>query len=117
MRIVWLPNFFWGDEIEKITEVNPLTGELVTTLDEIAIIRRALYHRRIRIKQAIVDIETELEERIKYFKDNNRLLEAQRIEQRTKFDIEMIKEIGYCSGIENYSRHLDQRPAGSHPGH
>ncbi|HRY21083.1 MAG TPA: excinuclease ABC subunit UvrB [Flexilinea sp.] len=107
---------FWGDEIEKITEVNPLTGELVTTLDEIAIYPAKHYiTEESRIKQAIVDIETELEERIKYFKDNNRLLEAQRIEQRTKFDIEMIKEIGYCSGIENYSRHLDQRPAGSHP--
>ncbi len=59
--------------------------------------------------------EAELAERIKFFKDHEQLLEAQRIEQRTKFDIEMIKETGYCSGIENYSRHLDQRPAGSHP--
>lgn len=107
---------FWGDEIEKITEVNPLTGELVTTLDEISIYPAKHYiTEESRVKQAIIDIETELEERVKYFKDNNRLLEAQRIEQRTKFDIEMIKEIGYCSGIENYSRHLDQRPAGSHP--
>ena len=107
---------FWDDEIEKITEVNPLTGELVATHDEIAIYPAKHYiTEETRMKQAIIDIETELAERIKFFKDHEQLLEAQRIEQRTKFDIEMIKETGYCSGIENYSRHLDQRPAGSHP--
>lgn len=107
---------FWDDEIEKITEVNPLTGELIAIHDEIAIYPAKHYiTEESRLKQAIVDIEAELAERIKFFKDHEQLLEAQRIEQRTKFDIEMIKETGYCSGIENYSRHLDQRPAGSHP--
>lgn len=107
---------FWDDEIEKITEVNPLTGEMVTTLDEISIYPAKHYiTEENRLKQAIIDIEAELEEQIKYFKDNERYLEAQRIEQRTKFDLEMIKETGYCAGIENYSRHLDQRLPGSHP--
>ena len=64
---------------------------------------------------AIQDIENELDERIEYYKNNNKLLEAQRIEQRTRYDLEMIREVGYCNGIENYSRHLDQRPPGSHP--
>ena len=107
---------FWDDEIEKITEINPLTGELVAALDEIAIYPAKHYiAEETRMKQAILDIESELEDRIRFFKENDRFVEAQRIDQRTKFDIEMIKETGYCSGIENYSRHMDQRPAGSHP--
>ncbi len=107
---------FFGDEIEKITEVNPLTGELVTTLDEVSIYPAKHYiTEESRIKKAISDIEEELEERIKFFRDHEQYLEAQRIEQRTKFDLEMIRETGYCSGIENYSRHFDQRPPGSHP--
>ena len=107
---------FFGDEIEKITEVNPLTGELVTTLDEVSIYPAKHYiTEESRVKKAISDIEEELEERIKFFRDHEQYLEAQRIEQRTKFDLEMIRETGYCSGIENYSRHFDQRPPGSHP--
>lgn len=107
---------FFGDEIERITEVNPLTGELVTTLDEVSIYPAKHYiTEESRIKQAIADIEAELEERIKFFRDHEQYLEAQRIEQRTRFDLEMIRETGYCSGIENYSRHFDQRAPGSHP--
>lgn len=107
---------FFGDEIERITEVNPLTGELVTTLDEVSIYPAKHYiTEESRVKKAISDIEEELEERIKFFRDHEQYLEAQRIEQRTKFDLEMIRETGYCSGIENYSRHFDQRAPGSHP--
>ncbi len=107
---------FFGDEIEKISEVNPLTGELVNLHDEIAIYPAKHYiTEESRVKLAIRDIEEELEEQIRFFRERERYLEAQRIEQRTRFDLEMIRETGYCSGIENYSRHFDQRPAGSHP--
>ncbi len=107
---------YWDDEIEKITEVNPLTGELIAVHDEISIYPAKHYiTEESRMEQAVKDIEAELVERIKFFKDHEQYLEAQRIEQRTKFDLEMIKETGYCSGIENYSRHMDQRPSGSHP--
>jgi excinuclease ABC subunit B len=107
---------FFGDEIEKILTLNPLTGEIFDTPQEIDIYPAKHYiTQEDRLKKAIQDIEDELEDRLKYFKDNNKLLEAQRIEQRTRYDIEMLKEIGTCSGVENYSRHLDQRAPGSPP--
>ncbi len=107
---------FFGDEIEKITTLNPLTGEVHDHPQTVDIYPAKHYiANEDRLKKAIGDIEVELEDQLKYFKDNGKLLEAQRIEQRTRYDIEMLKEVGYCSGIENYSRHLDQRPAGSAP--
>jgi excinuclease ABC subunit B len=107
---------FFGDEIEKITELNPLTGEVYDHPQAIDIYPAKHYiANEDRLKQAISDIESELEERLTYFKANEKHLEAQRIEQRTRYDLEMLKEVGYCAGIENYSRHLDQRPAGSAP--
>ena len=107
---------FFGDEIERITEINTLTGEVKGVLSHIAIYPASHYivpHEK--IETAIVEIEREMEERVKYFKDCNKLLEAQRIEQRTKYDIEMLREIGFCSGIENYSRVLSGREPGSAP--
>lgn len=107
---------FWGDEIESITEVDPLTGEVLATPKEIKIFPAKHYvTSEERVKQAISDIEAELETRLAELKAQNKLLEAQRLEQRTLYDLEMIREIGYCSGIENYSRHLDQRPSGEPP--
>ena len=107
---------FFGDEVERIMEVNPLTGELYGEPRDIEIYPAKHYiTEEQRLKQAIASIEEELEDRIRYFKDNNKLLEAQRIEQRTRYDLEMLREVGYCSGIENYSRHLDQREPGSPP--
>jgi excinuclease ABC subunit B len=107
---------FFGDEIERITEINTLTGEVKAILAHIAIYPASHYivpHEK--IETALVEIEAEMEQRVKWFRDNNKLLEAQRIEQRTKYDIEMLQEIGFCSGIENYSRVLSGRPAGSAP--
>ena len=107
---------FFGDEVEKIIEYEPLTGEIVSEPDHIEIYPAKHYiANEERLKKAIVDIEQELDDQLKYFKSNEKLLEAQRIEQRCRYDLEMLKEVGYCSGIENYSRHLDQRPAGSPP--
>lgn len=107
---------FFGDEIEKISAVNPLTGEIYRVEDEIKIFPAKHYiTEESRMKQAIDDIESELAERIQYFKEREMFLEAQRIEQRTNFDLEMIRATGYCAGIENYSRHMDQRAPGSHP--
>ncbi len=107
---------FFDDEIERITAVNPLTGELLEVLDTVDIFPAKHYLTdEARLKKSLADIESELAERIAFFKSREMYLEAQRIEQRTNFDLEMIRETGYCSGIENYSRHLDQRPAGSHP--
>jgi excinuclease ABC subunit B len=107
---------FFGDEVERISVVNPITGEIYAVPDSASIYPAKHYiTAEENLKKAISDIEAELEDRLKYFKDNNLLLEAQRIEQRTRYDIEMLKEVGYCSGIENYSRHLDQRPEGSAP--
>lgn len=106
----------FGDEIERITEFEPLTGEVLGEFPEITIFpTKQFISDEEKLRKAVTDIENELEEQIKFFKDNDRLLEAQRIEQRTRYDIEMIREVGYCSGIENYSRHLDQRHAGSPP--
>ena len=107
---------FWGDEIEKISEINPLTGKAIGERKHILIPPASQYvTSKNKLNRAIETIQEELQERIKYFKDNNKLIEAQRIEERTNFDIEMMKETGFCQGIENYSRHLSQRPAGSPP--
>ncbi len=107
---------FFGDEVEKIVEFNPLTGEVYSEPVHIEIYPAKHYIASDeRLKMAISDIEKELDDQIKYFKANGRLLEAQRIEQRVRYDLEMLREVGYCSGIENYSRHLDQRPVGSAP--
>ncbi len=107
---------FFGDEVERMMEINPVTGEIYSEPQRVDIFPAKHYITdEQRLKKAIQDIEEELEERLKYFKDHNKLLEAQRIEQRTRYDLEMLREVGYCSGVENYSRHLDQRPAGSAP--
>ena len=107
---------FWGDEIEKISEINPLTGMPIGTRNHILVPPASQYvTSKDKMERAIVTIEEELQERIKYFKDNNKLIEAQRIEERTNIDIEMMKETGFCQGIENYSRHMSGRPAGSPP--
>lgn len=107
---------FWGDEIEKISEINPLTGKAIGTREHVLIPPASQYvTSRSKLDRAIVTIEEELEERIKYFKSQNKLIEAQRIEERTNFDIEMMKETGFCQGIENYSRHMSGRAAGSPP--
>ena len=107
---------FFGDEVEKILEYNPVTGEVYAEPQSIEIYPAKHYiANEERLKKAIGDIEHELDDQLTYFKTNGKLLEAQRIEQRCRYDLEMLKEVGYCSGIENYSRHLDQRPAGSAP--
>ena len=107
---------FFGDELEKITEINPLTGQKIGIRNHCLIFPNSHYATsKEKLDRAIVTIEQELEERIKEFKDQNKLIEAQRIEQRTNFDIEMIKETGFCQGIENYSRHISGRAPGSAP--
>ncbi|MEZ0395586.1 MAG: excinuclease ABC subunit UvrB [Anaerolineales bacterium] len=107
---------FFGDEVERIVEFSPLTGEILAELEQVEIYPAKHYlTQEDKLKQAIADIEAELEERLQFFKSQGKLLEAQRLEQRTRYDLEMLREVGYCSGIENYSRHLDQRPPGSHP--
>lgn len=107
---------FWGDEIEKISEINPLTGKTIGTRSHIMIFPNSHYvTTKDKMERAIGTIEEELEERIKYFKSEGKLIEAQRIEERTNFDIEMMKETGFCQGIENYSRHISGRQAGSPP--
>ena len=107
---------FFGDEIDRITEVNPVTGEVKSTLKHVAIYPASHYIiPRDKLEIAIGNVETELAERVKYFEDRGKLLEAERIQQRVNYDIEMLKEIGFCRGIENYSRVLLGRPAGSAP--
>ncbi|MEP7003558.1 MAG: excinuclease ABC subunit UvrB [Chloroflexota bacterium] len=107
---------FFGDEIERITELDPLTGEVLAERDRIDIYpARHFVTPREKMNEAIKDIEVELEGRVAALKDAGRLLEAQRILQRTSFDLEMLRETGTCHGIENYSRHLARRPAGSRP--
>ncbi len=107
---------FWGDEIEKISEINPLTGKVIATRNHVMIFPNSHYvTTQDKMERAIHTIEEELQERIKYFKDNGKLIEAQRIEERTNFDIEMMKETGFCQGIENYSRHISGREPGSAP--
>ena len=107
---------FWGNEIESIMEVDPLTGAILDRPNEIQIFPAKHYvTSEERVQQAIIDIEEELEARLEELNAQDKLLEAQRLEQRTRYDLEMIREIGYCSGIENYSRHMDQRKAGEPP--
>lgn len=107
---------FFGDEIDRITEINVLTGEVIGSRQHLAIFPASHYATRAdKVEKAVGSIEKELADRITYYKDQEKYLEAQRIEQRTKYDIEMLREMGYCQGIENYSRHLTGRPAGSRP--
>ena len=107
---------FFGDEIDRICEIDTLTGEIKGTRNHVAIYPESHYvTTKEKMERAIGTIEDELQERIKYFKDNDMLLEAQRIEQRTTYDIEMMREIGFCQGIENYSRHISGREPGSAP--
>ncbi|MGD1995300.1 MAG: excinuclease ABC subunit UvrB [Anaerolineae bacterium] len=107
---------FWGDEVERITKIDPLTGEVLAELDQAKIFpAKHFVTPDQKREKALSDIEAELEEQLAQMKSAGKLLEAQRLEQRTRYDLEMIKEIGYCAGIENYSRHLQQRPPGSPP--
>ncbi len=107
---------FFGDEIDRIAEVEPLTGKVHAELKHISIFPASHYVvSQERIKVACDEIEKEMEERVRYFKGEDKLLEAQRISERTNFDIEMLRETGFCSGIENYSRHLNGMPAGAPP--
>ncbi len=107
---------FWGDEIEKITEINPLTGKPIGVRKHILISPASHYvTTKSKMERAIETIQKEMEKRVKYFKAKNKLIEAQRIEERTNFDIEMMRETGFCSGIENYSRHISGREEGSPP--
>ena len=107
---------FFGDELERIQLLNPLTGELLEEPDQVQIFPAKHYiTQEDRLKQAISDIENELDTQLARFRAEGRILESQRLDQRARYDLEMLKEVGYCSGIENYSRHLDQRPVGSPP--
>jgi excinuclease ABC subunit B len=107
---------FWGDEIDRITEIEPLTGEVLTEHPDIAIYpAKHFITPQEKLTLALVDIESELEEQLAKLRAQGKLLEAQRLEQRTKYDLEMLREVGYCAGIENYSRHLSQRAPGSPP--
>ncbi|MBC1502350.1 excinuclease ABC subunit UvrB [Listeria booriae] len=107
---------FFGDEIERIREVDALTGEIIGEREHVSIFPASHFVTRPDImKKAIVNIKAELEDRLKVLRDDNKLLEAQRLEQRTNYDIEMMEEMGYCSGVENYSRHLALREPGSTP--
>jgi excinuclease ABC subunit B len=107
---------FFGDEIERIIEFDSVTGEVVQELSQVQIYpAKHFITEQDKLKEAIVDIEAELAERLEWFKKQEKLLEAQRLESRTLYDLEMLKEVGYCSGVENYSRHLDRRAPGSSP--
>lgn len=107
---------FFGDEVERIMQFSPVTGEVYDEPNEVSIYPAKQYLTAAdKLKDAIADIEAELDDRLKFFKETGKHLEAQRLEQRTRYDLEMLKEVGYCSGVENYSRHLDRRAAGTHP--
>ena len=106
----------FGDEIETIKEINPVTGEIMALRSHISIFPASHYATsKENIQRAVVTIEEELEERIRWFKERGKLIEAQRIEQRTRYDMEMLREVGSCKGIENYSRHINGLPPGSRP--
>ncbi len=107
---------FWGDEIERISEIDTLTGEILDEFPEVEIFpaKHFITHQE-QVREAIVDIEEELKHQVAHLERQGKLLEAQRIGQRTRYDIEMLQEIGYCNGVENYSRHLARRPPGSRP--
>ena len=107
---------FWGDEIEKISEINPVTGKSIGTRQHVMIFPNSHYvTSKDKMERALKTIEEEMNERIAYFKSKNKLIEAQRIQERTNFDMEMMKETGFCQGIENYSRHISGREPGSAP--
>lgn len=107
---------FWGDEIERLSIIDSITGNVIRQVDSVPIYPAKYFvTTKDQVNRAIQSIEEELKERLKYFWAQEKYVEAQRLEQRTKFDIEMMREIGYCSGIENYSRHMDGRPPGSRP--
>ena len=107
---------FFGDEVERISEVHLVTGEIRHEMESVSIFpAKHFITDDERLELAIKSIDQELEERLAYFKANDKLLEAQRLEQRGRYDLEMLREVGYCSGIENYSRHMDQRAAGTPP--
>lgn len=107
---------FFGDEIDRITEIDYVTGKIVGTRNHVVIFPASHYVTTPeKIEKTIVEVEKELAERINYFKENDKLLEAQRIDQRTRYDIEMLREIGFCQGIENYSRHITGRNPGDKP--
>jgi len=107
---------FFDEEVERITEFHPVTGELLAERDEASIYPAKHYiTQEDKLKESLAEIQAELEERLAWLRSKDKLLEAQRLEQRTRYDLEMLREVGYCSGIENYSRHLDQRPQGSPP--
>jgi excinuclease ABC subunit B len=107
---------FWGDEIERLSIIDSITGDVIQEVESIPIYPAKYFvTTRDQVNRAIISIEEELREQLKYFWSQEKYVEAQRLEQRTKYDIEMMREIGYCSGIENYSRHMDGRPPGSRP--
>ena len=107
---------FWGDEIEKISEINAVTGQKIGERMHVLIPPASQYAtEKEKVDRALVTIEKEMEEQVQFFKDQNKLIEAQRIEERTNFDLEMLKETGFCQGIENYSRHISGRKPGSPP--
>ena len=107
---------FWGDEVEKITHLDPLTGEILSDQEYVEIYpAKHFVTSKEKLQMAIRDIEEELNTQLKFLKSTDKLLEAQRLESRTKYDLEMLEMAGYCAGVENYSRHLSQRKAGSTP--
>ena len=107
---------FFGDEIDRITEFHPVTGQAIRTLNHIAVYPASHYVTpKDKMDAAMGEIRREMEEQVKFFQEHDKLIEAQRIRQRTEYDMEMLTELGYCSGIENYSRIISQRPAGSPP--
>lgn len=106
----------FGDEIDTLKELNPITGEILGIRNHVAIYPASHYvTSKDKMQKALVTIEEELEDRVKWFKDRGKLLEAQRIEKRTRYDMEMLREVGTCKGIENYSRHINNLPAGTRP--
>jgi excinuclease ABC subunit B len=107
---------YWDDEIERVSIIDSITGDVINEVESAAVYPAKYFvSNRDQVQKAIYNIEQELDDRLKYFRSEEKYLEAQRIEQRTRFDIEMMKEIGYCAGIENYSRHMDGRAPGSRP--
>jgi excinuclease ABC subunit B len=106
---------FFGDEVEQISSVNPLTGEMAEMPNLTVFPAKHYIAREDSLPLSIQAIQSELDDRMAYFRQNEKLVEAQRLEQRTRYDLEMLREVGYCAGIENYSRHLDRRPQGSPP--
>jgi len=107
---------FWGDVVERIVEADPLTGEILSERKEVSIFpAKHFVTRRDKLLDALGSIEAELKERVEFLRAQDKLLEAQRLEQRTRYDLEMLQEVGYCAGIENYSRHLSGRAPGEQP--